>query len=58
MNLSELWEIVKDREAQLTETWGHRVGHDVVTDNSKIRICVRDNKRQTDFPFTTMCIQN
>ena len=55
MNLSELWEIVKDREARLTETWGHRVGHDVVTDNSKIHICVRDTSGRLIF-LSLLCV--
>ena len=31
MNLSQLWEIVKDREA-----WGHRVRTDLVTEQQQI----------------------
>ena len=33
MNLSELWEIVKDREACMLQSMGsQRVGHDFVTE--------------------------
>ena len=34
MSLSTLWEIVKDREAWCCSSWGHRVRHDLVTNNN------------------------
>ena len=34
MSLSTLWEIVKDREAWYCSSWGHRVRHDLVTNNN------------------------
>ena len=58
MNLSELWEIVKDREARLTATWGHRVRHDIVTDNNKIRNCMGDTSGRLIFFSLLCCIQN
>ena len=36
MNLSKLWEVVKDREAWcVCSPWGHRVGHDRVTEQQQ-----------------------
>ena len=32
VSLSELWELVMDREVECCNTWGHRVGHDWATD--------------------------
>ena len=36
MSLSKLWEMVKDREAWCCSPWGHKVGHDLVTEQHQV----------------------